>query len=206
MRQRSRVAVALALALGLAAAAFAQEKAKKPAGKSAPPDEKAMMEAWQKAMTPGDMHKKLDAIVGTFDTSGRTWMDPAKPPEDSVGNSVNTWVLGNRYVQIKYEGSFVGEPFNGIGYTGYDNVSKKYVSVWMDTAGTVMMITTGTLDAAGKVLTFKGTVSDPISGKPTPIDEKVTITDNDHHSIEMWGKGLDGKMFKMMEINYTRKK
>jgi hypothetical protein len=203
MRQRFHVAAVLTLVLGLAAAASAQQKAKKPA---AVPDEKAMMEAWQKAMTPGDMHKKLDAIVGTFETSGRTWMDPAKPPEDSVGSSVNTWVLGNRYVQTKYEGSFMGEPFNGIGYTGYDNVAKKYISVWMDTASTGMMVTTGTMDAAGKLLTFKGPVNDPITGKPTPIEEKLTITDNDHHTIELWGAGPGGKMFKMMEIAYTRKK
>ena len=31
------------------------------------PEETKMMEAWQKASTPGEVHKKLDPFVGTFD-------------------------------------------------------------------------------------------------------------------------------------------
>jgi hypothetical protein len=193
---------AITLLIGSAAALAAQD-AKKPAG---PPDEKAMMEAMQKAATPGDAHKRLDAVVGTFDTQVRMWMDPSKPPEDSAGTTVNSWVLGNRWVEQKYEGTFMGEPFTGMGFTGYDNVQKKYVGVWMDSAGTGMMTSTGTADATGKVVTLKGTLWDPMTGKPMTVDEKMTIVDNDHHNFEMWGKGPDGKKIKMMEINYTRKK
>jgi hypothetical protein len=194
----------MALVLGLSAGADAQQQAKKPAAR----DEKAAMEAWQKAMTPGEGQKRLAPMVGTFETRVRTWMDmdPTKPPEDTAGTSVNTWVLGDRYVQMKYEGIFMGETFNGIGYTGFDNVSKKYVFAWMDTAGTGMMWSTGTMDAAGRVMSLKAMVNDPATGKPSPADTKLTITDNDHHKMEMWGKGPDGKMTKIMEIEYTRKK
>ncbi len=206
MRNEFRNASILVAALGLAEVLSAQEPAKKSATKPAPPDEKAMMEAWAKASTPGDAHKKLDAIVGTFDTKVRMWMDPSKPPEDSTGTSVASWILGNRYVEQKYEGTFMGEAFNGIGYTGYDNVQKKYVSVWMDNAGTGMMSMTSTMDAAGKTMNSKSTVWDPMTGKPSPIEDKLTIVDNDHHTFEMWGQGPDGKMHKMMQIDYTRKK
>jgi hypothetical protein len=164
------------------------------------------MEAWQKAMTPGDGQKRLEPLVGTFEARVRTWMDPSKPPDDTIGTAVNSWALGDRYVQMKYEGVFLGEIFNGIGYTGFDNVSKKYQSSWIDTASTGMMWSTGTMDAAGKVLTMKATINDPVTGKPTTSDQKITIADNDHHTLEMWGKGPDGKSFKMMEIQYTRKK
>src|SRR5262249_5501714 len=109
-------AVAFTLLIGCAIGLTAQEKAKKPAG---PPDEKAMMEAMQKAATPGEAHKKLEPLVGTFDTSVRMWMDPSKPPEDSAGTTANSWVLGNRYVEQRYEGTFMGEPFSGIGFIGY---------------------------------------------------------------------------------------
>jgi hypothetical protein len=196
MKTLSRSVAAAALALGLTASAAGQ----------ASPDEKAVMEAWQRAMTPGPGQKKLEPMVGTFDTKVRTWMEPGKPPEDTVGTSVNTWVLGNRYVQTQYEGVFLGEAFNGIGYTGYDNVSKKYVSVWMDTASTGMMVGTGSFDATGKVITLKMSVSDPVSGKQGTAEEKVTIVDDDHHTLELWTKGRNGKTFKMMEIQYSRKK
>jgi hypothetical protein len=197
MTSFSRFALTACLVAAAAAPLAAQDK-KKAA------DEKAAMEAWQKAMTPGDGQKKLEPLVGTFDTKVRTWMDPSRPPDDSVGTSVNTWALGDRFVQMKYEGVFLGESFNGIGYTGYDNVSKKYVSTWMDSASTGMMWSTGTLD--GKAISMKATVNDPMTGKSSPVEEKLTIADADHHTLEMWGKAPDGKMFKMMEIQYTRKK
>ena len=205
MKMLCRVATAVAVVLGLAAGALAQEKAKKAA---APVDEKAAMEAWQKAMTPGEGQKKLAPMVGAFETKVRTWMDmdPSKPPEDTAGSSVNTWALGDRYVQMKYEGLMMGETLNGIGYIGFDNVSKKYVSTWMDTAGTGMMWSTGTMDAAGKILSMKAVVNDPMTGKSSPVDTKITIADNDHHKLEMWGKNPGGKMAKIMEIEYTRKK
>jgi Protein of unknown function (DUF1579) len=196
-------AVAFALVFGCAIGLTAQDKPKKSAG---PPDEKAMMEAMQKAATPGDAHKKLEPFVGTFDTSVRMWMDPSKPPEDSAGTTVNSWVLGNRYVEQKYEGTFMGEPFSGIGFTGYDNVQKKYVGTWMDTLSTGMMDSTGTADPSGKSFTMKSTMWDPATGKANTVDTKMTITDNDHQTFEMWAKGPDGKKMKMMEIKYTRKK
>jgi hypothetical protein len=205
MKKLSRVAAVMAVLFGFAVGAAAQEKGKKAA---APVDEKAAMEAWQKAMTPGESQKKLAPMVGTFETKVRTWMDPdpTKPPEDTTGSSVNTWALGDRYVQMKYDGIMMGETLNGIGFIGFDNVSKKYVSTWIDTAGTGIMWSTGTMDASGKVISMKATVNDPGTGKPSPADTKITITDNDHHKLEMWGKGPAGKMVKIMEIEYTRKK
>jgi len=203
MKKLSSLAVAAAvgsaLLAGLTTPAAGQDK-KKAA------DEKAAMEAWQKAMTPGDGQKKLEPLVGTFDAKVRMWMDPSRPPDDSTGTSVNSWVLGDRFVQTRYEGVFLGEAFSGMGYTGYDNVTKKYEGTWMDTGSTAIMTSTGTIDAAGKVLSMKATTSDPATGKVTIADQKITIVDNDHHTIEMWGKAPDGKTFKMMEIQYTRKK
>ncbi len=205
MKMRTRLAAVAAVLLGLAAGAAAQQKAKNAAPAV---DEKAAMEAWQKAMTPGEGQKKLSPMVGTFETKVRTWMDPDpnKAPEDTAGSSVNTWALGDRYVQMKYEGIMMGETLNGVGFVGFDNVSKKYVSTWMDTAGTGMMWSTGTMDASGKVLSMKATVNDPSTGKASPVDTKITIADNDHHKLEMWGKNPAGKMAKIMEIEYTRKK
>ena len=169
--------------------------------------EKAMMEAWQKAATPGEGHKKLDALVGTFDAKVRSWVDQSRPPEDSVGTSTNSWVLGGRYVEQEFDGEFMGEPYRGIGYTGYDNVQKKFVSVWMDTAGTGMMFLTSAWPTRparrSRAARASGT---PSTEKPLPVESKITVTDNDHHSFELLAKAPNGKMIKLMEIQYTRKK
>ena len=169
-------------------------------------EEKAAMDAMMAAATPGAAHKALQPFAGKFDATVTMWPAPGAPPSESKGTSNSKWVLGGRWLEQTYTGSFMGMPFNGIGYTGYDNVLKRYQSAWMDTGSTAMMLSVGTFDAAGKVLTMKATTSDPATGKASTADQKITITDNDHHMIELWGKAADGKTFKMMEIQYTRKK
>ena len=47
---------------------------------------------------------------------------------------------------------------------------------------------------------------DPLSEKPLPVESKIIVTDNDHYSFELWGKAPNGKLMKLMEIQYTRKK
>jgi hypothetical protein len=75
----------------------------------------------------------------------------------------------------------------------------------MDTMGTQIMSSTGTADASGK-MTFTGTVDDPMTNKKMDFKETITVVDNDHHVFEMWMPGPDGKMFKTLEITYTKRK
>lgn len=201
MRPIGRLTMASA-ALAFAAALGAQETAPKPASSA----DKTRLEAWQKASTPGEPHKKLDALVGTFDAKVRSWIDPSKPPEDSVGTAVNSWALGGRYVEQQFDGTMMGEPFTGIGYTGYDNVQKKYVSVWLDTSGTGMIYLVGNADASGRTILGRATMWDPVYAKPFPAESKLVITDNDHYSFELTGKAPNGRISKLVEIQYTRKK
>ena len=207
MKVRNSLAglLALGMVILVSAAALGADKAKK-AGKAGPPDEKAMMEAMAKAGTPGEAHKKLEPMVGTFDVKAKMWMDPSKPAEESTGKTESKWVLGNRFVQENFEGTMMGQPFSGMGYWGYDNITKKYTGTWMDSMGTAMMNSTGKMDASGKVLTYTSMMNDPMTGKLVKITEKVTVTDNDHHMMEMWGPDPTGKNYKMMEITYVRKK
>ena len=54
-------------------------------------------------------------------------------------------------------------------------------------------------------MTMTGKMDDPMDGKTKAFKETVTVVDNDHHVFEMWGPDPSGKMFKWMEIRYTRK-
>ncbi len=191
---------------GVAAAALGLAADKpKPAAKAAP-DEQAAMEAMMRASTPGENHKKLEAFVGTFDAKVRNWEKPGGAPVESTGTSEGKMVLGGRYVHEDFQGTFMGQPFTGMGMTGYDNVQKKFVSSWADTMGTGIMMSMGATDASGKTLEMSGSSPDPMSGKMMTLRQKMTIADNDHHTFEMWGPGADGKSFKMVEIDYVRRK
>lgn len=179
---------------------FAQESKS-----SAPPAmDPAAMEAMAKAGTPGDAHKALDEFAGKWDTKITMWMMPGADPMTSTGMSENRWIMGGRYLEQRFTGSFMGTPFEGIGYTGYDNVKKQYWGTWMDNMSTGLMISTGQRN--GKVYSFDATMADPMTGKDSRIQEKITVVDADHHTMEMWGPAPDGRNFKMMEIAYTRRK
>jgi len=195
---------ALALVLIFATAALAQHEHHGSAAKK-PEMDPAMMEAMIKAATPGPEHKMLDGMVGTWNTKATMWMVPGADPVAGDGMTENKWVMGGRYVEQHFKGSMMGMPFEGIGYTGYDNVKKQYFGTWMDNMGTGIMMSTGKVNADG-TMSFTGTYPDPMTGKDQTIEEKIRVIDNDHTVFEMWGPGPDGKMFKTMEIAYTRKK
>ena len=180
--------------------AFAQEQ------KQMSAEEKAAMDAMMKAASPGEAHKKLAGMVGTWDATVKMYNAPGAPAQVSTGTSENKLVLGGRWVQETFNGTFMGMPFSGIGYTGYDNIKKQYVGTWMDTMSTSMMQSAGTGDASGKSFTFSSTMDDPVTGKPVTTKSTMTVSDENHHTMEMWMPAPDGKMFKMMEISYTRKK
>jgi hypothetical protein len=168
--------------------------------------EAQMMEQMMALAAPSEAHKTLEVMAGTWMTKVKMWMDPAAPPQESEGTSENRMVLGGRWLEQRYEGTFMGGPFSGLGLTGYDNYKKQYVGMWMDTASTSSMTTTGTASADGKSMTFVGSMDDPMTGGKTEMKEVVTIVDADHHNFEMWMSGPDGKMHKAMEIQYVRKK
>jgi hypothetical protein len=200
MRKTYSTALVLVFLVGGAVSvANAQPKRDKAA------EQKAMMDAMMKAGTPGDNHKKLDGMTGTWDANVKMWMEPGKPPTESAGKAVNEWVLGGRWLQQKFEGSMMGMPFSGIGYTGYDNIRKSYVGTWMDSMSTSAMTSTGTGGDA-KTWNFTATSLDPQSGEPVNCEEKITWVDKDKHVFEMSCPDMDGNMSKMMEITYTRKK
>ena len=201
-----KVCLGVIAVLLLSFAAVAQEHSHGQAQPQMSAEEKAQMDAMMKAGTPGDAHKKLSSMVGTWDTTVKMFSpNPGAPAQVSTGVAESKWVLGGRFVQENFNGNFMGMPFSGIGYTGYDNIKKQYTGTWMDNMGTATMISTGNM-TSDKTYEFSSTMDDPMSGKPMPVKEKVIVVDENHHMFEMWGPAPDGKMMKMMEISYTRKK
>jgi hypothetical protein len=167
--------------------------------------QEAMMKAWMAAATPGAPHQHLAAMVGTWDAVVKTWEDPSAPPSESKGTSVMSMVLGGRYLVQQFRGEMMGQPYEGTGYTGYDNVQKKYIGTWMDNMSTGMMVMTGTQDPATGKVNYVGKMWDAMTGKESSTREVMTKVAPDHFVFEMFAPGMDGKEMKMMEIQYTKK-
>jgi len=199
MKVRTFAATLSLLALA-AMPALAQDKPKEDAGMH-----NAEMEAMMKAIGPGEPQKKLARMAGDWTFTNRAWMAPGQPPMESSGTMHAELLMGGRYVEHTWKGSFMGMPFEGRGTDGYDNVAKQYVSSWVDNMGTGIMHETGSCDDAVKVCTYTGDVWDPMSGKKSTMKSVITWIDDNNFKNEMYGPGPDGKEAKMMEIVAKRK-
>jgi Protein of unknown function (DUF1579) len=189
--------------LAILNAASADEKAAPPAMSA---EDKAMMAAMEKSAALGPNHKLLEPMVGNWNVAGKMWMKPGAPPMESTATAVTKSIMGGRWIQQDYDSSFMGQPFTGMGLTGYDNIAAGFVSTWIDNQSTMIMVNRGRYDAASKTFTLIGDMDDPMRpGKKTRMREVVKIVDNDKHVLEMY-ESHEGKEAKMMELTYTRKK
>lgn len=178
------------------------EKEKKQEGKM---DMQAVMDVYTKLGTPGAPHKMLASIAGSWNTKIKSWMEPDKPAMESTGTCEQKMLLGGRFLQQEFTGEMMGSTFTGIGVTGYDNHTKKYVSTWIDSMGTAILFFEGTAGADGKTITQESRYDDPVKG-PMKWRSVTRIVDDNTHVFEMYGIDKSGKEEKMMEIIYTRRR
>ncbi len=200
MRDRFRFVAAMAL-IGTVLSA-APVPAQEPA-KAMEEDEAAMMAAYMAAATPGAEHGWLASMTGKYTVTVKWWANPSAEPQLSTASVERKMILGGRYMVEKYDGQMMDQPFEGMGFTAYDNVEQQYVSTWMDTMGTGISRMTGNFDADGKVLTMWGESMDPYTKKSTKMKIKTIVTDTGEVS-EMYMIGDDGSEWKMMEFTYTK--
>ena len=182
--------------------AFSQNSS---SGDTKKPSQKEMMARWQAAMTPGDMHKKLEFFVGSWNAESKIWdKGPNNPPIISKGNARYSLVFGGRYLKEDFKGEMMKQPFVGTGYTAYDNMKKKYTGTWIDNMGTAISTMEGSFDSDGKVLTFWGKMDDPMTGEMNKDVKYVyRIIDKNKHVFESFTGTSDQPDF---QITYTRKK
>jgi hypothetical protein len=196
----NRIPLALVIA-ALAAVPAASQTQQQP---EMTPQQKAEMEAYMKAGTPGSPHKALAGTVGTYEAKVKSWHEPGQPPMEETGTATRAMALDGRVLVEEFKGSMMGMPFTGHGMRGYDNVTGKHWSTWNDSMSTGVMLSEGTCDAKN-ACTFEGTFNDAV--KKAPVTSRMTSrwTSPTTEVFEMYGPGRDGKEMKMMEITYTKK-
>jgi hypothetical protein len=165
-----------------------------------------MMAKWQEFSTPGEGHKALEPLVGTWDYTVTWWETPESQPQKSTGTSEVKWIMEGRFLEQTAKGTAMGQEFQGMGLMGYDNMKKEYTGVWIDNMGTGMMTSAGTYDPETKSFTEKGSFSCPQEDGEKAFRGVTTILGPDKYTYEMFAAGKDGKEARMMEIVYTRKK
>jgi len=198
------LAAALLLTVASAAPVRAQDAGTPPGQKQPSAEEQAAMEKYMKAAAPGPEHQKLAKLAGKWKAQVTAWMAPGAPPEKSDGSVEFKPILGGRYLTQEFKGNMGGQPFEGMGIMGYDNVLKERFATWTDSMSTGLLVMRGKCAADAKKCTTKGQGSDAMAGKLVSFTETTTMTDDDHFTFELRGPGPDGKQYKLLEIAYTR--
>src|ERR1700730_7377388 len=186
-----------------------------PAGAPSAEDLKKMMAQMMELAKPGENHKLLASLDGTWSYTVKMWMnpDPTAKPDESKGTAVRKSILDGRFFVMDVTGKMEmpgpdGKKkemtFKGMGLEGYDNVKNKFVGTWCDNMGTGIMTSEGTYDSATKTFTYTSEY-EGLPGMKQKIREVVKLTDKDHMMFE-WYEDRGGKEAKTMEISYARKK
>ncbi|WP_291286549.1 DUF1579 domain-containing protein [Flavobacterium sp.] len=169
-----------------------------------PLDSAAQMKAWQAYATPGTPHKLMTDEVGTWNCDMTFWSEPNGKPEKATSIANIKMILGGRYQESNYQGTMMGQAFEGKSTLAYNNASKEYTTTFIDNMGTGMLVATGKFDESTKSMELKGDMVNPLNGKKTPYREIYTIVDAKTRKMEMFDV-KNGEEFKSMEIIMKKK-
>ena len=202
-KRRSIVVGLWVFALGMNVARAEEATSAKPA---MDPQMQAAMEKMQQLGGPSEGHKALGSLTGNWTYTAQWWMSPEAPPQSMTGVAINTLIFGGRFLKQEVRGQGEGQPpFEGMGFTGYDNIRKEYQSVWFDSMMTGMMVGAGQFDAATRTLTDQGDFSCPVTGESQRWFRTAwTVVDPNHTMYESYSRTPEGREFKSLEIHYTR--
>lgn len=181
------------------------EGAEAMAGEEPPmsPEMQAMMEAHMKAGTPGEPHARLAKSAGSWKTTSTMWMEPGAEPMPSEGKVERKMILDGRVLVEHFHGDMGGTPFEGMGFTGYDNTTGKYWGVWMDSMSTAAYNSEGTCTEDHSRCSYTMTGTDPVTGDTKTWRMEMEYIGDDSEKFTMYDT-RDGTEFKSMEVVYER--
>lgn len=139
----------------------------------------------QEAPKPGPELEVLKKWEGTWDVTMKAGGMEHK------GTMTCKMELGGMWLVSSLESGTPGAQVYGKGLDSYDAVSKKYVSVFVDSMSNRPLVMEGTYDKDKKTLTMAGE-GPGMDGKPTKYKAATTFTDDDTVTASMWmGEGKD---------------
>jgi hypothetical protein len=173
---------------------------------TSPQDQQKAMEAYMKAGAVTENHAFLKRFAGSWQAETTMWAFPGQPPTTSQNPFEGKMILGGRFVSLSYNGTMMGQPFEGFQIIGYDNLQKKFITLWIDNSSTAFFLLAGPREADKEVINQKGELPDPTTGGMSKVRAVVTFSGPDSYVFEQFMGLPDGKEFKSMEMRCTRKK
>jgi hypothetical protein len=141
----------------------------------------------------GPEHQRLASFAGRWSVKQSMWAGQKNPPKIDMGSATYTLVLGGRHLRQDLHIDSPTQPFDGLGYIGFDDVTGTHYSTWMDVNFTGIIVANGNYDAANKTYTFRA----------EKLREVLHVVDDDHFRFEYF-ETRDGKESLAVRLEYTR--
>jgi hypothetical protein len=187
----------VAFAALLSATALAQQQKESPSQS----EREALL---KKLATPGEHHKRLDALAGKWKLAVRWRNTPDDKWADSKGTAEYKWILGGRFLVEEFKYDMGDQSMEWMGIYGYDNYQKKYTAVWVDNMGTNTEFAEGQYDPKGKVFSYSGEQDDPATGGKRKFKWVITVEGPDKVRFDSYDQDSRGKFFKNTEVVASR--
>lgn len=146
------------------------------AGTDAREEKKEMVEMMAAKGQPTEAHKRLEAMVGEFETTLAMTMGPGAPSMTARSTAKGRWVLGGRFIEMTTEPA-PDEEFrmSSISYFGYDARIGKYFWWGIDSSDTYSVFAEGEYDEATKSLVLYGENFEPDLGGKVPFRTTIGL-------------------------------
>lgn len=160
---------------------------------------------WAALSKPGASHSLLDPFVGEWNVRLTFWSGPQAKASTSTGTSTLSWVLGKRFLQEQFHGEAAGETFDGMGLMGYDNGSRTFKTIWLDSLNTAMTMASGRYIPESNLFELSSSVYDPLVSGEKTVRSTIQFTSNDSYVFTMIDRSPEGKEFVSLTMEYSRK-
>ena len=155
---------------------------------------------WAKFGQPGEEQARLKPFVGEWNVVGE-FNGGGGSIIKSESTSSMSMILGGRFLWQEVHGSVQGEAFEGRSLIGFDNGSKKWFNVWIDSGGTGLLVADGVEDEQGKRWTFTGS----FNGPKGPIQSRTVVTITGENE-STWVSYMGGSEKPTVSLKATRKR
>lgn len=159
---------------------------------------------WVQLSKPGPSHKLLSGFVGKWSVEVEFWSSADAKGEVSLGNSQIAWILGGRFLEERFVGKLGSDEYVGLGIIGYDNGSRIFKSVWIDSLNTALTTSEGRYVADSNSFEFESKVYDPLASGEKVVRSSLVINSHDRYRFSMFTKDTQGREFKSLEMRYNR--
>ncbi len=151
-----------------------------------------------------EQHAALQREAGVWDAQVEVFVGPpGSEPQVSKGVETNEMV-GELWLASRFEGAFMGSPFEGRAFLGYDTEKKMYVGTWIDSMTTQISFLQGTAEGPVRTLWTDGV--HPLTGERTREKHLQTFVDDDTRSFSLSMSLGEGQWVRAMRITYRRRK